>query len=75
MVQSLTKLNVIDNSGATGAKVIRVLNKKKVGRIGSLVVVTITKNVRNSKIRKGTVHKGIIVRTKVKSKEFNQSLK
>lgn len=57
----LTKLPVIDNSGALLAQVIRILNKKSTLGPGSLVVVTIKKALPNSKIRKGDVLLGIIV--------------
>jgi large subunit ribosomal protein L14 len=59
------KLNIIDNSGATEAKLIRIIRKRKEGskelKIGQLIVIRLTKNIPNSKLRKGEVHKGIVV--------------
>lgn len=45
MVQTLSQLNVADNSGATKAKVIKILRpkNKKYGVLGDLVMVAIQK--------------------------------
>ena len=59
-----TKLRIIDNTGATEAKLIRILNKKNDLKVGNLIVIRITKNLPNSKLRKGEVHRGVIVTTK-----------
>ena len=63
MLQLNTKVKVLDNSGAVKARIIKILNKKKFGKVGGLVLVSIVKNLRGSKIRKGSVQKAIIVRT------------
>jgi large subunit ribosomal protein L14 len=70
MIQTQTKVKVIDNSGARIASCIKILggSKNKVGSIGDTIVVSI-KQVRargNSilKIKKGKVSKGIIAHTK-----------
>ncbi len=67
MLQLLSKVKIIDNSGGKKGRVIKILNNKKIGKIGDLVLVSILKNQPSSKIRKGTIHMGIIVRTKVRS--------
>lgn len=76
------KLKIIDNTGVTEGKLIKILNKKKELDVGSLIVLRITKNIAHSKIRKGEVHKGVIVTSswiegprgvilvKVKKKEY-----
>lgn len=56
-------VQVKDNSGALEARVIQVLKGKK-GRIGDKVVVSILKVQPQSQIKKGTVHKAILIRTK-----------
>ena len=50
MVQTLSQLNVADNSGATKAKVIKILRpkNKKYGVLGDLVMVAIQKNIPHS---------------------------
>lgn len=54
-----------DNSGAKVASVIRILgsSNKKYGYVGDRVIVTIKQAVPKSAIKKGTVEKGVIVRT------------
>ena len=42
-------------------RVIKILNKKKDLKVGHLVLVSVLKNISNSKIRKGDVHKAVIV--------------
>jgi large subunit ribosomal protein L14 len=73
MLQLLSKVDIIDNSGGTRGRIIKILNKKKYGKVGGLVLLSVTKNVSNSKIRKGTVHKAIIVRTSVKNRVLEKS--
>jgi large subunit ribosomal protein L14 len=69
MVQTLSQLNVADNSGATKAKVIKILRpkNKKYGVLGDLVMVAIQKNIPHSKIRKGDIAKAILIRSNVKT--------
>jgi ribosomal protein L14 len=57
----LSKLNIIDNSGARHARVIRILKKKSVITLGGLVLVSVLKTITGSKIRKGQVVLGVIV--------------
>jgi large subunit ribosomal protein L14 len=77
MIQSGTYLNVIDNSGAKNVCCIKVLSgyKRRYAKIGDLIVVTVknlrTKRRSTSKIKKGEVTKGIVVRTKTVLKTFS----
>lgn len=77
MIQSGTYLNVIDNSGAKNVCCIKVLSgyKRRYAKIGDLIVVTVknlrTKRRSTSKIKKGEVTKGIVVRTKTILKTFS----
>ena len=66
MIQQESRLNVADNSGAKEVLVIRVLGgtKKKYASIGDKVVVTVKHALSSSSLKKGTVSKAVIVRTK-----------
>ena len=41
MIQNCTILKVIDNSGAKYVRCLKVLNKKKVGYLGDLIIVSV----------------------------------
>ncbi len=66
----LSYVNVADNTGAKEALIIKVLkgSGKKGGRVaatvGDVVVVSIKKAIPNSPVKKGEVHRAVIVRTK-----------
>ena len=66
MVIQESKLNVADNSGAKQVLVIRVLGGtgKKFASIGDRVVVTVKNAVPSGNVKKGTVSKAVVVRTK-----------
>jgi large subunit ribosomal protein L14 len=63
MIISETKLRVLDNSGALTAKCFRIYNKN-VGKLGSLIVVSIQTFRTGKKVKKGEVYKGIVICTK-----------
>jgi large subunit ribosomal protein L14 len=80
MIQQQTILKVTDNSGAKTVKCIKVLNgfKRRFAILGDTIIVSIQK-LRNkarltSKVRKGEVHKAIIIRTKTKTVKKDGSL-
>ena len=80
MIQQQTILKVTDNSGAKTVKCIKVLNgfKRRFAILGDTIIVSIQK-LRNkarltSKVRKGEVHKAIIIRTKKKTAKKDGSL-
>jgi large subunit ribosomal protein L14 len=66
MIQSESRLGVADNSGAKEVLVIRVLGGtgKRYASIGDKVVVTVKSALSSSNMKKGTVSKAVIVRTK-----------
>lgn len=66
MLQQESRANVADNSGAKEVLVIRVLGgtKKRYASIGDKVVVTVKQAVSSSSMKKGTVSKAVVVRTK-----------
>jgi len=66
MVQQESRLNVADNSGAKEVLVIRVLGgtRKRYASIGDKVVVTVKSALPSGNVKKGTVSKAVVVRTK-----------
>jgi large subunit ribosomal protein L14 len=66
MIQNESRLTVADNSGAKEVLVIRVLGgtKKRYASIGDKVVVTVKHALPSGNVKKGTVSKAVIVRTK-----------
>ena len=68
MIQQESRLNVADNSGAKEVLVIRVLGGtgKRYASIGDKIVVTVKSALPSGNIKKGTVSKAVIVRTKKK---------
>lgn len=68
MIQMETTLMVADNSGAKTVKCIKVLGGSDymIAGIGEIIVVSISTVIPGSKVKKGSVAKGVIVRTKSK---------
>lgn len=66
MIQQESRLTVCDNSGAKECLCIRVLGgtKKRYASVGDTIVVTIKSVIPSSELKKGTVSKALIVRTK-----------
>ena len=70
MIQQETRLVVADNTGAKEVLCIKVLggSKKRYARVGDLIVVTIKKSIPSATLKKGEVHKAVVVRTKKETK-------
>lgn len=66
MIQEYTRLNVADNTGAKSVMCIKVLggSKKRYGRIGDEIVVSVKSAIPGGTVKKGEVAKAVIVRTK-----------
>ncbi len=66
MIQQESKLSVADNSGAKIVKVIRVLggSGRRYASVGDTVVVSVRSALPSSEIKKGTVSKAVVVRTR-----------
>ena len=66
MIQVQTELNVADNTGAKRVECIKVLggSKRRYASIGDIIVVSIKDAIPKGKVKKGTVHKAVVVRTK-----------
>ena len=76
MIQQETRLNVADNTGAKEALCIRVLGgtKRRYARLGDIIVVTIKKAIPGGDLKKGTISKAVIVRTRSGIKYSDGSL-
>ncbi|HPR31613.1 MAG TPA: 50S ribosomal protein L14 [Prolixibacteraceae bacterium] len=66
MIQQESRCTVADNSGAKEALVIRVLGgtKKRYASLGDMVVVAIKSALPSGGIKKGSVSRAVVVRTK-----------
>jgi large subunit ribosomal protein L14 len=66
MIQQESRLKVADNSGAKEVLCIRVLggSKRRYASIGDQIVVTVKESSPGGAVKKGTVSKAVIVRTK-----------
>src|ERR671919_2547681 len=65
MIQAESNLEVADNSGARRVQCIRVLggSRRKFASIGDVIVVAVKEAIPRGKVKKGDVHKAVIVRT------------
>ena len=65
MIQLKSVLDVADNSGARRVICIKVLggSRRRYASIGDVIVVAVKEAIPNSKIKKGDIHKAVIVRT------------
>ena len=66
MIQVQTELSVADNTGAKIVECIKVLggSKRRYASVGDSIVVSVKEAIPNGKVKKGSVQKAIIVRTK-----------
>jgi len=66
MIQEYTMLNIADNSGAKTAMCIRVLGgtRRRYARVGDIIVCAVKSAIPNGNIKKGTVVKAVVVRTR-----------
>ena len=66
MIQVQSLLDVADNSGARKLFCIKVLggSKRRYATVGDIIVVSIRDALPNSKVKKGSVMKAVIVRTR-----------
>lgn len=66
MIQMQTRLDVADNSGAREVQCIKVLggSKRRYASVGDIIVVSIKDAMPRGKVKKGDVHRAVIVRTK-----------
>ena len=66
MIQTESRLDVADNTGAKRVLCIKVLGgtRRRYASLGDIIVVTVKKAVPGSDIKAGTVLRGVIVRTR-----------
>ena len=75
MIFQQTKLSVADNSGARLVMCIKVLggSRRRSAQIGDTIVVSVKEALPNAKVKKGEVHKAVIVRTISKTRRADGS--
>jgi large subunit ribosomal protein L14 len=75
MIQTQTMLESADNSGAKKVMCIRVLGgtRKRYARLGDLIVVSVKEALPSSQIKKGSVQKAVVVRTKKEQRRADGS--
>ena len=66
MIQMQSNLDIADNSGARRVECIKVLggSHRRTANIGDVIVVSIKEAIPRGRVKKGQVHKAVIVRTK-----------
>jgi len=75
MIQQETKLNVADNTGAKKVLCIKVLggSRKRYAKVGDIIVISIKKAIPNAGLKKGEVHRAVVVRTNKETKRKDGS--
>jgi len=65
MIHVETNLEVADNSGARRVQCIRILggSRRRSASIGDIIVVTVKEAIPRGRVKKGDIHKAVIVRT------------
>jgi large subunit ribosomal protein L14 len=65
MIHAETNLEVADNSGARRVQCIKVLggSRRKTASVGDIIVVSVKEAIPRAKVKKGEVHRAVIVRT------------
>ena len=66
MIQVQTELQVADNTGAKKIECIKVLggSKRRYASIGATIVIAVKEEFHKGKLKKGSVHKAVVVRVK-----------
>jgi large subunit ribosomal protein L14 len=66
MIQQITKLNVADNSGAKVGMCIGIpgASKRRYARAGDIITIVVKDTIPNSQIKKGSIQRAVVVRTK-----------
>ena len=65
MIQAETNLEVADNSGARRVQCIKVLggSKRKFASVGDVIVVSVKEAIPRGRVKKGEMHRAVVVRT------------
>ncbi len=66
MIQMQSNMEVADNSGARRVECIKVLggSHRRTANIGDIVVVSVKEAIPRGRVKKGAVHRAVIVRSK-----------
>ncbi len=66
MIQQQTMLEAADNTGAKKLRCIKVLGgtRRRYASVGDIIVVSVRETIPNSKVKKGEVHRAVVVRTR-----------
>jgi large subunit ribosomal protein L14 len=66
MIQTYTRLDVADNTGARTVMCIRILgnSRRRYAGVGDIIVGAVKKAAPGSEIKQGSVVKGVVVRTR-----------
>ena len=72
MIQMQTNLEVADNSGARRVQCIKVLggSKRRYASVGDVIVVSVKEAIPRGRVKKGEMHRAVVVRT---AKEIHRS--
>jgi large subunit ribosomal protein L14 len=75
MIQQESRLTVADNSGAKEVLCIKVLGgtRKRYASVGDRIIVTVKNALPSGNIKKGTVSKAVVVRTKKEIRRIDGS--
>ena len=65
MIQMQTNLEVADNSGARRVQCIKVLggSKRRFASVGDVIVVSVKEAIPRGRVKKGEMHRAVVVRT------------
>jgi large subunit ribosomal protein L14 len=66
MIQMQTNLSVADNSGARRVQCIKVLggSRHMVAGVGDIIVVSVKEAIPRGRVKKGEIHRALVVRTR-----------
>ena len=75
MIQMQTNLQVADNSGARRVQCIKVLggSKRRTASVGDVIVVTVKEAIPRGRVKKGELHRAVVVRTKKEIRRIDGS--
>ena len=65
MIQAETNLSIADNSGARRVQCIRILggSRRRWASVGDVIVVTVKEAIPRGRVKKGDIHRAVVVRT------------
>ena len=75
MIQMQSRIQVADNSGAKEVQCIKVLggSHHDIAKLGDVIVVSVKNALPNGKVKKGDIHRALIVRTAKEAKRSDGS--